>query len=528
MINPEDGSREHNGSRGTPGSVRSRFEALPTLDRRASLLLVAVFAVSRIAFYIAGVRFDSQPITSYWQYLDLGLLRTDLLRSLWYLHSQPPLFNFLLGVTTKVAPANEGVLLAVLFRGLGLILALAMFLLMRELEIGRKAAFWLTVAVVVSPATILYENYAFYTYPVTVGLVVMALFLKLFLDDHRLFDGMMFFGLAAAVALTRSLFHILWIFAIAAGVVMISREDRMQAIRAALIPVLLVTAVYLKNLAVFGFFGVSSWLGMNLAIVTVFPLEHPVRQQLIEDGTLSQYALYSPFQRPEVYGLGIGTTGIDALDNPVKDGGHVNFNHIGYIEVSRRYMEDALRALTVRPDGAVRGVLAAAGFYFRPANEYYYVRENRDRISVFDAAFNSVFYGRPLYRDNYDRPESGRPISWYVRGLLRVSPTVVVLYLATILIGFMTLFDGIRKRRFTPAAATLVFTAGTVLWITVFGVSLEVRENNRFRFPGEPLAVATVAAGVAHWNRRRGAPEGNGPIDDSADNTGRTASAPAP
>jgi hypothetical protein len=497
-------SRDPDSLRATSGFTR---------DRQTGLWLVGVFIASRIAAYAAGVRFDGLPITFYWQYLDLELLRTELLRSLFFQHSQPPLFNLLLGIVTKVAPGGEGVLLAVLYRGLGLILTLALFWLMRELEVGRRVAFWVTIMVVVSPAVILYENYAFYTYPVTVGLVVMALFLKRYLDDYRLVNGLVFFSLMAAIALTRSLFHLLWVFGVVAGVWTVSHGYRLRTLRAAAVPVFLVTAVYVKNLVIFGFFGVSSWFGMSLAIVTVFPLDQAARSELFEQGKLSQYAYYSPFKRPEVYGLGFGSTGVAALDRPTKPGGHVNFNHIGYIDVSRQYMEDAISALVERPDGAARGVLAATGFYFRPANEYYYVRNNRDQIRAFDAAYGSFFYGRPIYRDEYDRPESGRPIGWYVRGLGRVSPTIVVLYLAAFLVGVVTLIRGVRTRRFSASGSTLIFAVGTIVWITVFGVSLEVRENNRFRFPSEPLVAASVAAGVSRWIRSRDTTPGDNPLN---------------
>jgi hypothetical protein len=69
---------------------------------RWPLLLTAAFVISRIAYYRAGVRFDLSPLFGYWQYVDLDLLRHDLVRSVYYLHSQPPLFNLYLGLVVKV------------------------------------------------------------------------------------------------------------------------------------------------------------------------------------------------------------------------------------------------------------------------------------------------------------------------------------------------------------------------------------------------------------------------------------------
>ena len=73
-------------------------------DVWALLVVVSVFAVSRLAAWAAGVRFDASILTWYWQFLDVELLRHDLARSLWYLHAQPPLFNLFLGSVLKLAP----------------------------------------------------------------------------------------------------------------------------------------------------------------------------------------------------------------------------------------------------------------------------------------------------------------------------------------------------------------------------------------------------------------------------------------
>ena len=37
------------------------------------------------------------------QYLDPLLLKSDLLKSLFYLHSQPPIFNLFLGIVLKLS-----------------------------------------------------------------------------------------------------------------------------------------------------------------------------------------------------------------------------------------------------------------------------------------------------------------------------------------------------------------------------------------------------------------------------------------
>ena len=81
------------------GRVPSRFqESGPVLI----ILLIAI--VFRLAFVLKGGSFISTPLSFAYQYLDPVLLKSDLLRSLLYLHSQPPLFNLFLGTVLKVSP----------------------------------------------------------------------------------------------------------------------------------------------------------------------------------------------------------------------------------------------------------------------------------------------------------------------------------------------------------------------------------------------------------------------------------------
>jgi hypothetical protein len=66
-----------------------------------------VFLSSQLLAYLLGIRFAGSLriiIEPFWQYLDPLILKTDLLRGLYYLHSQPPLFNWLLGVILQLFP----------------------------------------------------------------------------------------------------------------------------------------------------------------------------------------------------------------------------------------------------------------------------------------------------------------------------------------------------------------------------------------------------------------------------------------
>ena len=69
-------------------------------------LLTAAFVVSWIAYDGAGVPFDPSPLFGYSKYIELDLLLGFLFRSVYHLHSQPPLSNRYLGLVLNVFGAG--------------------------------------------------------------------------------------------------------------------------------------------------------------------------------------------------------------------------------------------------------------------------------------------------------------------------------------------------------------------------------------------------------------------------------------
>src|SRR5262249_36950820 len=126
--------------------------------------VVAAFAVSRVAFYLMGVRLDEDPFGRYFQLLDPDLLQSHLLQSLWYLHSQPPLFNGFLGVVAKL-PGPQSPVLTASYLLFGLALTLVLYRLLIALGFSPWWAAGIAIVYAVLPQTVLVENWLFYDYP---------------------------------------------------------------------------------------------------------------------------------------------------------------------------------------------------------------------------------------------------------------------------------------------------------------------------------------------------------------------------
>ena len=172
------------------------------------MIITAVFVVSRGAAFAAGVRYDDGLLHNAYQLLDVRLLREQPFASIFYLHSQPPLFNLFTAAMVQLPDSLVQNALAVIWAAAGLATALLLYATM--VRLGTRP--WLGVAVVslflVAPETLLTESWFFYS-ELQILVTAIALFaLTRFATDRRTRDGVLFAGSLGVLVLLRSSFHI--------------------------------------------------------------------------------------------------------------------------------------------------------------------------------------------------------------------------------------------------------------------------------------------------------------------------------
>lgn len=86
---------------------------------RIIILMIFVYAISRLFFALLGVYFNTDPLTKFWQNLDVLMLQQNLLESVYYQHSQPPLFNLFLGIVVKLFPKNYSMVFSLIYHAIG-------------------------------------------------------------------------------------------------------------------------------------------------------------------------------------------------------------------------------------------------------------------------------------------------------------------------------------------------------------------------------------------------------------------------
>src|SRR5579864_6901403 len=226
--------------------------------RRAYALLLTVFAVSRIAYYLLGVRFDARPIFHFFQFVDPELLKHRLLESLLYLHVQPPGLNLYVALALKLFPVHYAGAFHIVHLALGAMSCCLIYHLMRVCGVGSWRAFVLTSFFIVSPGVVLFENFMLYEYLVMFLLLAAAAALYHLIRCGSFVYMLMFFAGILALCLVRNFFHALYLIAAFLFLFYTLKEHRRKVFLAGIVPVLLVMGWCSKNWILFGSFSSST------------------------------------------------------------------------------------------------------------------------------------------------------------------------------------------------------------------------------------------------------------------------------
>ena len=467
--------------------ANSALQSIAARLTNPTVMVALVFVVSRWFYYYLGVRFDKTILYYAEQFIDVNLLQERLVESVFFLHCQPPLFNFFLGCVLKAFPGHLDTAFHLIYLGFGLITAFSLVALMNRLGVPRLLCTVLTVIFVASPVTILYENWLFYVYPVVSILSVSALALHKWVSERKLRHGLIFFTCLAALVLTWSLFQLLWVAPVCLITVLYGRVRWQSVVAAAAIPLIVVVGWHFKNWHYFGVFRTSSWMGMNMSRNTLGLFSPEETGALVEHGKLSELALVPVFSQYDAYRPYLPDppkTDIPVLDQEVKQPPSVgaNYNYIGYVQVSKKCLDDAIYAIKSKPYEFLQTVRDAFSLYLVPASDYQFVESNRNRIPLPILIYNAIFYG------SLKQGEIG----------------LLIVYCLALSIGYGSYLAGrwMRKRPEHPAyAATVMFVWLTIICVTVVVGLFERIENNRMRFIIEPYVLIMLGV-IIHRIRR--------------------------
>jgi hypothetical protein len=487
-------------------------------ERTLYALLAMLFALSRLGYYLAGVRFDARPVIHYFQFVDPELLKHRLLESLSYLHIQPPGWNLFTGVILKLFPASYPAAFHATYLMLGLGICWSTYYLMRVYGVTRWLAFTLAAWFIVSPGVVLFENYLLYEYLVSFLLLGAAVALVRFVGDGRTISASLFFTALFSLVLVRNLFHLVYFVAIMAALAVLTPTRRRIVLLCGAVPLLAIVGLYAKNWALFGSFSGSTWMGMNMDTITIHQLTQEEGTDFVRRGVISPASLLdlgSPIALYEPYIELPSSTGIPVLDDCVTSTGATNFNCLAFFQVQRLYTRDGFRLLRDYPVVYLRSLGAAWFSYFLPAGDFPFFDLNRPKIHTLDRFWNIVFFGQ--FKEASDRKELRRLATRGARVSLALYTGMFLMIglPALWLWNIYYLVMGVRRKTLDPPAAMLMgFLLLNITYVTLIANLLSSFENNRYRFPldafyavllGVALSRAKVPRQLASrwWLRRR-------------------------
>lgn len=460
-------------------------------ELREHALLSLVFAGARAALYVAGLEFN---FVHDWMFLsDPVSLRERLGETLLHFHAYPPGMNLLTGILLKLGESRAPALAHACFVICGLILANSLLYLFRVSGLSKGVRLGLCVAFCLTPACIYFENLYLYEAPVTALLCLAAALFYRAVWRQSTWAWLAFFLTCAVIGWVRSTFHFVWFVAmLVAAIWMSGRGARRRVLIAAAGPAALLLALYLKNLAIFGFFGAASSGGSNLAHVTVMRLPGKVRNAWIAEGKLSPYASVSVYASPRAYLPYFDSSEsprwpdvaeLNALDRPSVQA--PNFNHWFFLEVGKTRSADARYYFEHRPLDYARTVVKSLEQIFEPSTRWH--PGDRTRHSPH----------------HQHRQVLGRYEGWYnrlVHGFPRARTGVYVL------LPLCALWALLRGRSLARQSDRPTVARGALLYFCVFQIVFVVflssvftiGESSRYRYQLEALIWLIGALSVAH------------------------------
>lgn len=463
---------------------------------------------------LTGQTFSTAAVESFWQFAPLPALTAHPLRSVWYLHIQPPVWNLVVGSLGRWSPLSLGRSMQLVMLASGMVLAGCVATLLVTLGMGRRTAIVITLIATANTAVLMHGFDQLYELPVAALLALLICLVAR--RPERAPMVIVASVVATVIVMTRSLYHPTWLFVIIAVVLWAHRPtvSRRVVVAAIGIPLLVVGGWSAKNQVLFGESSLSSWTGMNLLRSVEPAVPRADIAALHQAGTISGVAVVGPFSDYASYAPVMPTctpTHSDVVltqqvrqPNPSSatpsPPSSPNFNYECYLPVFDRAGSDALALIRARPGAWFTARLWAV-------NNWFCVPSNSERINSPVVEALETLTNIALVAVAHPRmPSSWKAYpGWYSPHPSPISLVLIVATIVVVVAGARHLWLIIRSRATNPARSMIIALTGFITaWTFVVGVVGELGEQERFRHMIDPLVLAVAAAIVIQWWSSRG------------------------
>jgi hypothetical protein len=487
--------------------------------RLGQAVVVGAVAAAIGTLAAAGIGVERSALEEAWQLVDLDVLADDPLGSVWFLHTQPPLHNLVVGLVAWSPLPLPGTL-QVLYTACLLGIGLGIHHLLVRWGVGPLAAGAATAVAVLNPYLLSSMHIGSYEVPVALAVVGTLVFAQQYLDTGRPGWLLATSGAATFGALTRSLLHPAWVVGIVAVLVAARAAPPRAVAAAALAPLVLVGGWMAKNEVLFDRFTASSWLGFNLQRGVVAPMVLDDVESAVAAGDVSPLAREQPWQTLAAYGdLAAGcepTRDHPALAVATKERDDVpNLNAECFLPLYDQAADDAGvllrrhpgRYLATRRDAFVLTIGATTA---GPPGTSTWIDEVYDRVNLTRTlTVDATDWNLPLYG----------PVLMPIESSLLLGGLLVVVAGRSIVAIARLARRGARRAdraRWPSEEVVWVLVGGTVAVVVVGGALAEMGENARFRTSLDPVLIALPLGTALRAVARRTAGRSGGSVAPDA------------
>jgi hypothetical protein len=319
-------------------------------------IVVGLFSVAYLTYRIGvGIPF---VVLDDMHFLDAKGLVDDLFGSMLYLHSQPPLMNFIKGVVHIFWPVSYALAFEFFYFILGAASVILLMLSMQRLDISKGIRIAVCVVLCSFPTFYIYAMWAYTTHiEFFLSAVAIYFFTGFYTADSNKSARSSVLKLFLTLGIL-GLLHARWHLVVILGLafIMLFLENsvrRKQIMYACIVGMLPLFMWYSKNHLLFGFWGASSWMGTNVVQVASMTADKASIDEMKLKGLISE-------DFPAVYDWKkiIARVPPDSVIDRIhhisveskKYPGWENYNYIGLIDSSKQDMRDAL--VIIRHDPA--------------------------------------------------------------------------------------------------------------------------------------------------------------------------------
>jgi hypothetical protein len=452
-------------------------------------LLIGFFILSRIAYFILGVRFDDSPLHIFWQYVDPILLKEQLFESIFYLHSQAPIFNSLLGFFLKISASNFSLLFWGFHILLGLNIACLLFLILKKYCSSSTS---LCIAIIFScnPITILYENWLFYPYFIAFLIIFLVFSYMKFIETQKVYYIYLLSPTLLLICLTKASYSLVFFIAIFLFVIFSIKVKKLsfnttKVYLPFVLSFLILFMFYLKNYYLFDTFSLSSWGGLQLWFALSYQYHPDEIKNLSDTGVISEFpktlsdnfSAYSPISQNSTL-TGLNFPNVPVLQNRYKSSGSVNYNYWEYIIRSKNLLHDSSKLIAYNPIRYCKIILFSLMVYTWPGDE-------ADPFNIYSKKIESLL---SLFKITYLEIAVNLNDKIYKFGITII--TLIIIYPSYII---QTSYNQLKHRdiqNFTLIALFILLIIGFNLLMDILVVP---NDPNRQRFEVEPLLYIAFA-----------------------------------